>query len=370
MVVNKETEPPPELASLSQTHNDIDGILLHPNESRLELAVLNPTLRQESTFPHPILYRTRRTDDKGEFSTIDFTWLETPTKVNSESRVLIYPEHNYESRGCEDPRITQDLITYIATDGFNALPALAFVNDKFTEVDKKGLLGPNISMEEAIQLVDNDDYKKLWEEELHHKRNAKSIEGYESEILLYNKDASLHHNPKKGWVYIFRLEPDIQIAFANDWQDFQNKDFWRNYFKNFSKGIILKAGQYEKIGLGSPPTKVNKEKIALYHNVEPGHMLSYSGSFVSFDKNYRARAVLKDPLLKPDIEKDVLHEPNHHGELVPTKAVYFPTAMLQDQTNPNTLWIYSGRGDKNIGYRSTDISWLFNELSHPHNKEQ
>jgi predicted GH43/DUF377 family glycosyl hydrolase len=360
MLAKEDSEPPLE-------HEDNEGILLRPRKDRGEIAVLNPALRQGKP-PWPFPYRARKLNWGKEYSTIDFTWLETPTIASNESRVLIAPERDYERCGCEDPRISGDFITYIANDGFNATPALAEVDEDFKEVDKKGIIGPNITLEEAIELVDDSFYKELWGIELEHKKIAKQIEGYEGEIRPYNKDASVHRDPNlRKWVYIFRLEPDIQVAFADDWRDFQKREYWREFMRNFSKSIVLRAKKYEKIGLGSPP---NEEGISLYHTVEQKDSLTeYKGSFIKFGENYEVTAVLRDHLLKPD-GKDILEEPDAYQIMRPTKKVYFPTAMLRYPVFGKTLWLYAGRGDKNIGFRSTDNFWVSDELSHPHNEER
>jgi len=157
-------DPPPDLQS--HLHRDEEGILLNPDPSMGEIAVLNPALyRTAEEGPWPFLYRTRRQNPEGrEYSTIDFRLLETPRRLSSSFHTLIYPEHDFEAYGVEDPRITQNgqfHITYIAYDGINARPALATTKD-FRTLEKHGPIMPNITLEEAIDLVGDRSYQKLW----------------------------------------------------------------------------------------------------------------------------------------------------------------------------------------------------------------
>jgi beta-1,2-mannobiose phosphorylase / 1,2-beta-oligomannan phosphorylase len=357
-------------------HIDEEGVLLEPYSERGEIAVLNPSLYQNSNGgPWPFTYRVRRNDELGnEFSTIDYALLKSPTELDHESKTLLVPEYDYESKGCEDGRLTRNgdyILTYIAYDGLNAVPAMATTKD-FSKVEKHGMLGPNISIEEAIELVDDIRYRKLWVNELRHRIVEKENKRYSGEIMLYNKDASMHFNESnKKWTMIYRLEPNMQKATSENLDDFKDKNFWREQIRELEKNTILKSDVQwsgEKIGLGSPPIEVNGRLISLFHGVEKlGNYLVYRGGFLEFDEDYNVISKLRDPLFNPHPKRDVLYEQNKDGIMCAGKAVNFPTALLQSPVNSETLWTYSGLGDKKIGYRSTDLSWLFGELSSDHN---
>ncbi len=350
-------------------HKNNEGILLLPNRKKGELAVLNPTLHDNfiKNKGFPFLYRTRRIDEKGEYSTIDFRWLKTPTKLSKKSKILIKPEYNYEKRGCEDPRISKIdnkyYIVYIGFDGINAIPCLATTKD-FKKIKKYGPIGPTLELKEAINLIDNKKYKNAWEKHLEKTK-------HHNPICPYNKDACIFRENNQI-IMIHRIEPDIQISFHQSIEELTDKKFWRNWIKNFDKQIILKSKNHEKIGLGSPPIEIGGRLIALYHIVDKKlkndiEEYTYHGTFLEFDRNtLKIKGSLKNSLFIPR-EEDKLEE-FHYKKLVTIKKVYFPTALLEDKKNKDTLWIYAGIGDKYINFKSTSINWLFKELDNSTNK--
>jgi len=355
---------------------DKKGILLRPRKSKGEIGVLNPTLhpkRLEQGWP--FLYRTRRMNKDREYSTINFRWLEKPKKLSKDSRTIIVPKYDFESWGCEDPRLTKagDIyyITYVAYDGLNARIAVATTKD-FQTIEKHGIISPNISLEEAVEIVGDEKYKERWGKILQQiKRERKGL-GLKVKVFLYDKDPSLHHQNGK-WFLIHRIDPNIHIAVASSLDEFQNQDFWRNYLRTINEHILMSKEEgwnSLKIGLGSPPIFIKDRWIAVYHGVEQvdDSSLVYRGSFVEIDpKTFNPKSRLKEPLFEPE-PKDVLKKYNTKGEVVGTKSISFPTAILVDPSDEDILYVYSGKGDKKIDFRSTSISWLLEELKKPQNK--
>ena len=113
----------------------------------------------------------------------------------------------------------------------------------------------------------------------------------------------------------------------------------------------------EKIGLGSSPFTVNGRHIGLYHGVDP--RLRYSASFfeLSPDDPRRVRSRMHNPLFVPG-EGDGFRYINGEGK-PESKEVIFPTGVIIEN---DTLWVYSGSGDKRIVFRSTSLEWLIHEL--------
>jgi len=373
-----EEEPPPngleeKLSSPNYNHHiDEEGTLIEPVKEKSQIATLNPGLCQKQINScWPFLFRTRRVKEgKGEFSTLDLSFLSSPTELTGELTTLISPEHSYESKGCEDPKLTHHnekfYITYIAFDGINAVPALATTRD-FQSVEKHGLLGPNIPLQEAIKVTDSKRYKERWEEQTQFREEN-------DKQMIYTKDASLHYDPKRDkWIFIYRIEPDIQIAIADDIRELQSQDFWKEQIRNIDEKVVLRADlddwSKEKVGIGSPPIEIDGRMIALYHGVEEvgKDLLIYRGSFLEFDENWRVKARIKSPLFIPDLEKHVIIEKDTEGN-EKRKAVNFPTVILRNPEKPETLWIYGGLGDENIGYRSTELEWVLSELSREHSR--
>jgi len=327
---------------------DKEGFLLKPDQTKGEVAVLNPTLYQDGlTWPLPFLYRVIGEDGRSE---IKFRKLQTPVRVSRESWSLITPTEPYETQGCEDPRVTKIgdwfYVTYTAYDGTNARVALARTRD-FRRIEKLGIISPQITVEKASQLVDDARYIEAWKQ-------------YAEDMLLPDKDASLHYTGGK-FVLIHRLEPDMHIAFADSLEEFKREDYWKAYLQNLSRRVYIRAAEREKVGLGSPPTEIKGKNIGLYHIVDP--CLNYYGSFFETDENLRIRSVLRNPLLKPESEIYLLREPDRE------KRVVFPTAVVADPKNKDNIIVYYGVGDRMICWRTMSVTWLFNELNHEENRK-
>ena len=111
-----------------------EGILLNKSTHGFENeGVLNPATIREGEDVH-LFYRAV---SKGNYSSIGYCKLKGPLTLEERCDIpVLFPQHNYESHGIEDPRITKidDLyyITYTAYDGINALGALATSKDLIT----------------------------------------------------------------------------------------------------------------------------------------------------------------------------------------------------------------------------------------------
>lgn len=358
-------------------HKDVAGTLFHPTQNIGEMAVLNPSIPEitivegKNPWPVRILHRTRRTNSLGEeYSTLDIRNLNSPIHADATGRVLIIPGESYDLRGCEDGKfIVNDgvnQVIYIGVDDVgNTVPCLAEVGKGLDTVKKLGPIMYPITLEDAIKNVNHPAYKELWGKQLESRKRWNDEHGIKGDILLNHKDSVLHRE-KDGWAFLTRMEPNIQVFFAKNLRDFKEKEYMIDQLKNLEDRTVMwtepTGWASEKIGLGSPIMNIRGRKIALYHGVEKeGNNFIYRGGFVEFDDKYRAIARLKDPLLTP-AARDVLYEPGV------TKSINFPTAMLLDPENGETLWIYMGLGDERIGYRSTSSTWVLESLRRPENR--
>ena len=108
-----------------------EGILLELSINDFEnQAVLNPTCVQEGNIIH-MFYRAVQ---EGNKSTIGYCKLDGPLQVVERlDKAVIFPEHDYERHGIEDPRIVYCdgtyYIFYTVFDGKNALGAYATSKD-------------------------------------------------------------------------------------------------------------------------------------------------------------------------------------------------------------------------------------------------
>ena len=364
--------------------HDLEEIILTPNPELNEIAVLNPSL---SPFPAdgkiPFIYRAeiacdplkgRKIQDLTAFdrrSVIKHKSLKNPLELTSEDNIIIDTDEHYELFGAEDPRITlvddTYYITYTGFDGWSARICLASTKD-FKNIEKHGIIGPNMGFEKAISLVGEDLYKKMWAEDFEKgKEKLKQIKGFEQEVLrVSNKDAILHYNEEKQeWQLYHRFDPWAQIAVAKNISDFQTPEFWEEQLINIDAHTKMKNnGPYfsKKVGWGSPIFKLGDKQTMVYHGVD--EKLNYYGTFCEI-KNGRIVASIQDPLLKPT-DNDIFVYTDEKGKKK-TKGVIFPTAALVDEPN-DRVYVYSGSKDEVIKVRSTSATWLYEQLNHPANR--
>lgn len=130
-----------------------EGVLLEATDFEFEnQAVLNPAIYQEGRTLH-MFYRAVR---QGNYSSIGYIKLNGSLDIiERKEEPLIFPEHNYEIHGIEDPRIVLlDGIYYLfytAYDGKNARVAFATSKD-LKNWEKQGLVTPSMRYEDAKNL--------------------------------------------------------------------------------------------------------------------------------------------------------------------------------------------------------------------------
>lgn len=327
-------------------------VILEPNQEEGELAVLNPTIysrRFEKGFP--FLYRCRRVYQGKEYSTTDYGFLENPFKVVDSGNNLLFPDMDYDSRGCEDARVSdvdgEAHITYAGYDGEKARVCLA-ITDDFKKVRKKGVVGPQFTLEQAVELVGSGYYKEKWE------RILKQDEKDGKKSYLHDKDAVIERRNGK-WLMWHRLEPGIQLAIADSLDDFTDKEYWVSHLQDLDNNVImnpLEDWENEKVGLGIP-IFVDDMYLGLYHGVsKKDNEFTYQGGFVRLcPKTFKLIGKSKQPLFIPD-EQDVLDE----GEV--KKRIAFPTAGFRLGCDNDKLMIYSGAGDRNITAEMVSMKYI------------
>jgi predicted GH43/DUF377 family glycosyl hydrolase len=379
---------------------DIDATILRPTWDKGEVAVLNPSL---SPVPIngkiPFIYRSEQATiplkdkqfkDLGCFdrkSVIKHANLESPVRLSKEKKIIIEPEYLYEYFGCEDPRLTRvnDLfyITYTGFSGLNANICLATTTD-FKTIEKQGVIGPNMTLREAGELVQDpyykekitNDYKALKENFSKIKeRNPRLFEVVGNikpeEVLISDKDAILEYNVNndKKWELKHRIWPWAQVAYATSISDLKEKGFWRNHFKNLhkftkikTKGRFNKSGRYSRhVGWGSTKFKLWDKNVELIHGADDE--LNYSGTLIETKKG-NIVAMIQDQILVPDKTDTFIYKANGEYKI---KGVIFPTGALVDE-KADRLYIYSGSADQNIKMNSKQASWAYEQLDHAHNK--
>jgi predicted GH43/DUF377 family glycosyl hydrolase len=330
--------------------NDTFGILLEPCHNEFEsYAVLNSTAYQDGQHVH-LLYRAVR---KPNYSSIGYALMKGPTSVvDRKSFPVIFPEHSFECEGCEDPRVTKIdddfYILYTAWDGRNPRIAVAKSKD-LRSFEKIGIVSPNISVAEAMNIVDIVRYKTAWNRQAANRR-------YDS--ILGDKDAVLFPRKFGGkYAMLHRLEPDIQIVYFDDFSDLTSREFWEDYLSNLESHVVMRQRyewEDEKIGAGAVPIETDEGWLLIYHGV---HISQDMG------RVYRAGASLlnlHDPQIEVARLKQPIFEPRNHWEMngVVNNVVFPEGASIFG----DDLYVYYGAADSIVAWRKFSLHHLLSMM--------
>lgn len=328
-----------------------EGIILEKTNLEFEnKGVCNPACIQMNGITH-MFYRAA---NHNNISSIGYCQLKDNKVIKRLTHPILFPEHDYEKMGVEDPRITLQgqtfYLFYTAFDGQNARIAYATSNDLVNFV-KKGLLSPNITYEEACEIFHQKNLKEgyfIWK--LYLKTEFKGLN------LLWEKDALLF--PKKisnKFALIHRIRPDIQIIYFQNFQDLTD-DYWKAYLKQLKKYIVLEPKfQFENryIGGGCPPIETEDGWLIIYHGVQDsplGKIYHASAALLDLKNPLKVLGRLRKPLFSPKASWEKKGVTNN---------VVFPTgAVIKDKR----LYIYYGAADKLIAAKSLDLMELLTEL--------
>ncbi|MHA2400802.1 MAG: glycoside hydrolase family 130 protein [Promethearchaeota archaeon] len=329
-----------------------ERVLLEATENEFEnQAVLNPTVVQQGDTLH-LFYRAVK---EGNYSSIGYCKLEGPLNiVERRERPVLFPEHDYEAHGTEDPRIVLlDGIYYLfytAYDGKNALVAYATSKDLKTW-EKHGIISAKMRYDEAGQFFRLSKLKEKYHFFLSYYKDVVA-----EDVLLWEKDSFIF--PKKynnKFVLIHRVLPDIQVVSFDDFEDLTN-GFWENYLKTLGNHVLMepKFGfESRNIGAGAPLIETERGWLMIYHSVEDSNKGKvYHASVALLDKQdpYNIIGRLKEPLFSPTEDYEKFGDVNN---------VVFPTgtAIFGDR-----LYIYYGAADKRIAVVSVNLHKLLHEL--------
>ena len=323
-----------------------EGILLKQTAFDFENeGVLNPaTIREGDN----VLFYYRAVQ-QGNHSSIGFCKLSGPLKVGERATTpLLIPEHDYEAKGVEDPRVVKidDLyyLTYTAFDGVSACGALATSTDGL-HFNKQGLI---------VAQMDYEEFKKL----------AETNGPLDDKYALYNnfnprlwdKDIAFFPRRINGQLhFLHRIKPHIQVVKVNELSELTH-DFWQDYFLHFEDHMLLKPKyphEQSYVGAGCPPIETEHGWLLIYHGVHEtknGYVYVGCAALLDLDDPQKEIARLPRPILVPERVWEIRGDVDN---------VCFPTgtAVFDD-----TLYIYYGAGDEVIATGSVSITELLNEL--------
>lgn len=332
-----------------------EGVVLESTSLDFENeGVMNPAVIAEGNTVH-MFYRAVR---KGNYSSIGYCRLEGPlTVVERDTVPLLVPQFDYESQGVEDPRIVKIenlyYLTYTAYDGYSAVGALAVSSD-LKNFEKKGVITSRITYPQFEKLLRPQQAIISKYFRSGNKREATDVKGHP----LYMMDKNVVFFPRKingKFYFMHRIRPDIQYV-AVERLDILTKDYWRKYYQNFAKRILLAPyhdHESSYIGAGCPPIETEAGWLLIYHSVydtPAGYVYSACAALLEIDNPAIEIARLPYPLFTPEADYELSGVVGN---------VCFPTgtALFRD-----TLYIYYGSADKCVACVSVMLTELLAEL--------
>jgi len=331
------------------------GVILDKSTDGFENeGVLNPAVIEHNG----TIYLFYRAVSKGNHSTIGLCTLKDPLMIeNRHDEPIIFPQHEYECQGVEDPRIVKIedtfYLSYTAYDGVNALGALACSTDLITW-HKKGIVVPKITYAEFRHLAEskghiNEKYLRYNIQKITHEKPDKSIFLWDKNVILFPK--KIHDK----FYFLHRIKPDIQIACVDNLEDL-DAEFWQKYFLKFNESIVISPKykhEVSYIGGGCPPIETKDGWLVIYHGVHDtikGYIYTACAALLDLQSPSKLIARLPYPLFKPELTWELKGEVNN---------VCFPTGAI---VRNDKLYIYYGAADERIGCATVKISYLITEL--------
>ena len=332
-----------------------EGILLQKTAQEFEnKAVLNPAAIRDGDFVH-LFYRA--SNDK-DVSSIGYCKLNGPLSVLERHRFpVLVPQFDYESDGVEDPRIVLIdgiyYLTYTAFDGINALGAIATSKD-LVHFEKQGILVSKTTFEEFSQFASTQS--NIRDAYFRYNVNERISEKIGKKQFLWDKNLVFFPRKIYGEFYaLHRIRPDIQIIIFYDFKEL-NYQYWHNYFNHFEEHILLQPKHDHEVsfvGCGCPPIETKLGWLLIYHGVREtihGYVYSACAALLDLENPKKEIARLPYPLLEPE---------NNPTIIAPYNRVCFPTGAVVFE---DTLYIYYGDADIQIGCVSLDLPELLTEL--------
>lgn len=301
-----------------------------------------------------MFYRAVRRGDM--VSSIGYCQLVGNKVTNRSEQPILFPEHDYEKMGIEDPRIIflegMYYLFYTVYDGKNALAAYATSSDLVHFV-KQGIITPKITYREAAQLFANSKFK-LRERYFLFDSYIRDRSG--ADILLWEKDVFIFPERINGQIaLVHRVLPGIQLITFDHFSEL-TEDHWKEYLRNLGRYVVLDPEypfESRNIGGGCPPVKTAEGWLLIYHGVEDaaqGKIYHAGAALLDLKNPTYVIGRLPVPLFSPVEPWEKQGDVNN---------VVFPSSALIKE---GRLFIYYGAADKLIAAASVDLAELICEL--------
>ena len=245
----------------------------------------------------------------------------------SHRKRFIFPEHEWEHFGCEDPRVTKfNNRYYIFYTALSSWPPRA-------EAIKVGL---------AL----SEDLETIKEKHLITPFNAKAMALFPEKI----------NNKMLVVLTVNTDQPPASICLASfDEEDLWSEKYWQKWHENFKKfSLPLQKRPQDHIEVGASPVKTKNGWLLIY---------SYIRDFFSTQRSFGAEAVLLDlknpfkiigktdfPLLSPE---------EYYEKYGMTPNVIFPSGALLKE---DQLSLYYGAADTTCAIAFIDLPCLIDGL--------
>ncbi|MDZ4752106.1 MAG: pesticidal protein Cry7Aa [Flavobacteriales bacterium] len=332
-----------------------EGVLLEKSHHGFENeGVLNPAVIAEGGEIH-MFYRAV---SKGNYSSIGYCKFSDPLKIVLRHDVpVLFPQFEYESHGCEDPRIVkiEELyyLTYTAFDGVNALGALAISRD-LLHFEKQGLIVPQLTYKQFSRLAHSKE--SINEKYLRYNDHGGLIERNGRSLFIWDKNVIFFPRRINGKLcFLHRVRPDIQIVAVQSLDEL-TPEFWQNYFLHIEDCIAL-GPKYEHevsyVGGGCPPVETKEGWLLIYHGVRDsvsGYIYSACAALLDLENPSIVLARLPYALFQPEFNWETIGE---------TSNVCFPTGCVVEG---DTMYVYYGAADEQIACASFSMTELLKEL--------
>lgn len=294
-------------------------------------AVFNGCITQKDDLVY-LLYRAQSKKQKIESFELELSTIgivESHDRINFENRrQFIFPQHDWEKFGCEDPRVTYiDGKYYIFYTALSSFPP-----------DPKSI---------KLALAITSDLENIEEKHLITPFNAKAMALFPEKI-------------KDKYVAILTPNTDIppaKIALAqfDELSALTNQDFWNSWYQELDHHALpLLRSKSDQIELGAPPVKTDSGWLIIY---------SYIRNYYSSGRSFAIEAVLldlEDPGKIIGRSNGPLMVPEQDYELVGNVPnVIFPTSAV---INNDDLGIYYGAADTSVCLATINLSALLEEI--------
>lgn len=296
-------------------------------------AAFNPCVVKDNNHYH-LLYRAQSRqltilNHSMSLSTIGYAHSSDGVHFN-QRRQLIYPQNNWETFGCEDPRITMlDGKYYIF---YTALSTYPF--------ESNGI---------RVGLAITEDFQTLTEKHPITPFNSKAMALFPEKIN--NKFTALltvHTDMPPAKIAVVQFDREEQM-----WSE----EFWEDWYSSLENHVMpLLESPDDHLEVGAPPVKTTHGWLMVYCYIKdyftPTPVFNIKIALLDLKEPSKVIGKLDHPILMPEKEYEL------QGDI---PNVIFPSGALIDD---DKLYIYYGATDTTCCAASLPLKQILDKMSH------